>query len=188
MYINAKFSSRIDGPVTVLNVDEERVSFEPRALTFDARGRQKPKRFKLELELLKEIEPSSCEWSFSSVGRISFTLAKKEPGMWSRLLAGRTKPKNMHTWLSRQQLIDAEQRKQDEAAKAAANGNETAKPASPSASPSSPEAGAGKPRGSGKKRSAGKRSSSSSRSSSPPAPAAPGSPTSSAGVSSKEEL
>ena len=44
IYLNVKFSSRIDGPVTVLNVDNEKVSLTNDSLIFEAVGRQKRRR------------------------------------------------------------------------------------------------------------------------------------------------
>ena len=49
IYLNVKFSARIDGPVTVLNVDNEKVEMGNNTLTFEGIGRQKPKTFKLNL-------------------------------------------------------------------------------------------------------------------------------------------
>ena len=40
IYLNVKFSSRIDGPVTVLNVDNEKVTFLNDTLLFEATGRR----------------------------------------------------------------------------------------------------------------------------------------------------
>ena len=107
VYLNVKFSSRIDGPVTVLNVDEEVVTLTNGTLDFSAVGRQKPKTFRLQLNFSREIVPERSFWSFASVGRISFTLAKAENQTWARLLREKAKPKNMHHWFERQQALDA---------------------------------------------------------------------------------
>ena len=95
VYLNVKFSSRIDGPVTVLNVDNERVLLGNDTLLFEAVGRQKPKTFKLNLTFHGAIDAERSSWSFGSVGRMSFTIAKAVNETWPRLLAGKTKPKNM---------------------------------------------------------------------------------------------
>lgn len=115
--LNVKFSSRIDGPVTCLNVDNEQVSFTNETLLFEAVGRQKPKTFRLNLTFHGEIDPERSVWSFASVGRISFTIAKKTNETWPKLLAGKIKPKNMHTWYDRQVALDEEAKKEKEAAK-----------------------------------------------------------------------
>lgn len=108
LYLNVKFSSRIDGPVTVLNVDNENVTLTNDTLEFSAVGRQKPKKFRLNLIFNKEIDPELSQWSFASVGRLSFTLAKKQHETWPRLLRDKKKPKNMHHWYERQVTLDAE--------------------------------------------------------------------------------
>ena len=95
VYLNVKFSSRIDGPVTVLNVDNERVNLGDNTLVFEAVGRQKPKNFKLNLTFHANIVPELSSWSFASVGRMSFTIAKAVNETWPRLLQGKAKPKNM---------------------------------------------------------------------------------------------
>ena len=102
-------AGRIDGPVTVLNVDNENVTLTNESFHFSALGRQKPKTFQLHLQLDRAIVPENSTWAFASVGRISFTLAKAEAGAWPRLLSkNATKPKNMHTWYERQQSLDAQ--------------------------------------------------------------------------------
>ena len=78
VYLNVKYSSRIDGPVTVLNVDNEVVTFTNESFSFEGIGRQKPKKMQLKLSFHKEIDPNRSTWSFGSVGRLSITLAKVE--------------------------------------------------------------------------------------------------------------
>lgn len=122
IYLNVKFSSRIDGPVTVLNVDNEQVTLGNNSLVFEAVGRQKPKKFRLNLTFHGAILADQSTWSFASVGRMSFTLAKAVNETWPRLLEGMAKPKNMYAWYDRQQSLDAEVRqaatKRKEAAEA----------------------------------------------------------------------
>lgn len=143
VYLNVKFSSRIDGPVTVLNVDNEVVSLGNNTLLFKAMGRQKPKTFKLNLTFHGAILPEASSWSFASVGRMSFTLAKVVNETWPRLLEGKAKPKNMHSWYDRQTGLNEEVKKEKEARKSAAGeivsqpaGSST--PADPNAPPSAP--------------------------------------------------
>ena len=114
IFLNVKFSSRIDGPVTCLNVDNEKVVFTNETLFFEGIGRQKPKTFRLNLTFNQEIDPEASTWSFSSVGRMSITIAKKEVGTWPRLLKGKAKPKNMYSWYDRQTALDAEVKKEKE--------------------------------------------------------------------------
>ena len=112
IYLNVKFSSRIDGPVTVLNVDNENVTLTNDTLLFDAIGRQKPKTFRLNLTFNRAIDPERSSWSFASVGRISFTIAKAVPETWPRLLLDKKKPKNMYAWYERQTVLDEEVKKE----------------------------------------------------------------------------
>lgn len=107
VYLNVKYSSRIDGPVTVLNVDNEVVTFTNESFSFEGIGRQKPKKMQLKLSFYKEIDPNRSTWSFGSVGRLSITLAKVETQTWPQLLAKSVaKPKNMHAWYDRQTVLD----------------------------------------------------------------------------------
>jgi hypothetical protein len=56
-----------------------------------------PQLSRLNLTFLGEIDPERSSWTFASVGRMSFTIAKAEHNqtMWGRLLRTKTKPKNM---------------------------------------------------------------------------------------------
>ena len=103
-----KFAARLDAPVTVLNVDNEKVELGNDTLTFEATGRQKPKTFKLNLTFHGAILAERSTWSFASVGRMSFTIAKAVNETWPRLLQGKAKPKNMYSWYERQTALDAE--------------------------------------------------------------------------------
>jgi len=144
VYLNIKFSSRIDGPVTCLNVDNERVEFgnvesvnaSSGKLLFEGTGRQKPKTFRLNLTLHGAIVPENSSWTLGSVGRLLITIAKATPDVWPRLLQSKVKPKNMHVWHDRQQALDAEVKKEKDAAKKARE--EAAKAAQPSTPPPSP--------------------------------------------------
>lgn len=139
LYLNVKFSSRIDGPVTCLNVDNERIEYGNNTLFFEGTGRQKPKLFRLNLTFFGAIDAERSSWSFASVGRISFTIAKVTKESWPRLLEGKAKPKNMHAWYDRQQMLDAEVKKEREAAKAAKEAAAKEPPSSqPAVSPPSP--------------------------------------------------
>ena len=141
VYLNVKFSSRIDGPVTCLNVDNERVEFGNNTVYFEGTGRQKPKLFRLNLTLYGAIEAERSSWTFASVGRISLTLAKAVNETWPRLLETKAKPKNMHAWYDRQQALDADVKKEKEERKKAA----AATPATPPSTPPTPSAPADPP-------------------------------------------
>ena len=140
IYLNVKFSSRIDGPVTVLNVDNERVTLGNDTLIFEAVGRQKPKTFKLNLTFHGAIDAERSSWSFASVGRMSFTIAKAVNQTWPRLLAGKAKPKNMHAWYERQTALDAEVKSEKEARANREEANEAKEdePKAPASMPPTP--------------------------------------------------
>lgn len=145
IYLNVKFSARIDGPVTVLNVDNEHVEMGNNTLLFEGIGRQKPKTFKLNLTFHDAILPEQSTWSFASVGRISFTIAKAKSETWPRLLEGKVKPKNMYTWYERQTALDAEVKKEakekkDEEKKEKAKADAAAGPSAPPPAGDSPPA------------------------------------------------
>lgn len=144
IYLNVKFSSRIDGPVTVLNVDNENVTFTNESVHFEGTGRQKPKKFQLHLPLNKAIDPERSQWSFASVGRISITLAKAEVETWPKLLAkDATKPKNMHAWYERQTVLDEQVKKEAKAKKEAREAEDKKKADEEKAAKEAKEKGSG---------------------------------------------
>jgi len=154
--LNVKFSSRIDGPVTCLNVDNERIVFGNDTIFFEGTGRQKPKLFRLNLTLFGAILPEQSSWSFASVGRISMTIQKAVNETWPRLLQGKKKPKNMHAWYERQTVLDAEVKKEKDERKKAREAQEAAAkedtppstppvPSEPGAPPPPPPEGEGAP-------------------------------------------
>jgi hypothetical protein len=57
VYLNVKFSSRMDGPTTVLNVVNEEVTMTEDTLSFVAVGKDKPKRISLHLTFAQQIDP-----------------------------------------------------------------------------------------------------------------------------------
>jgi len=141
IFLNVKFSSRIDGPVTCLNVDDERIVFGNDTIFFEGTGRQKPKLFRLNLTFYGAILPESSSWSFASVGRISVTIQKAVNETWPRLLQDKKKPKNMHAWYERQTVLDAEVKKEKEERKKAREAEEAAAKADvPPSTPPAPSA------------------------------------------------
>ena len=58
IHLNVKFASRLDAPVTVLNVDNEVVHINETHVSFSGIGRQKPKRYVVHLELFAPIDPN----------------------------------------------------------------------------------------------------------------------------------
>ena len=94
LHLNVKFASRLDSPVTVLNVDNEVVHMNATHLSFSGIGRQKPKRYVLEVEFFSEIDPALSTWSFGSVGTIKFVLRKANKTDWKRLTLGEESVKN----------------------------------------------------------------------------------------------
>ena len=67
LHLNVKFAGRLDAPVTVLNVDNEVVNINATHVSFTGVGRQKPKRYVVDLELFEQIDPARSSWSFGSV-------------------------------------------------------------------------------------------------------------------------
>lgn len=80
-------------------------------LVFQVACRAKKKRFGLSLDLLRDIDPDKSSWSMASVGRATFTLRKKEPGPWARLLRSRQKLPHMHRWWAMAEQHDSALRK-----------------------------------------------------------------------------
>ena len=75
MHLLVKFAMRLDAPVTVLNVDHEQVVINSTHVTFSGIGRQKPKKYVMNVELYGAIVPENSSWSFGSVGTVRFRLA-----------------------------------------------------------------------------------------------------------------
>lgn len=106
--LSVKFSSRIDGPTTVLSVVDERVAITNSSLEFNATGKDKPKRMRLALSFNQSVDAQASSWTMASVGRVSFTLRKAVPGVWPQLLAhGAPRPKNMYVDYERQEALDS---------------------------------------------------------------------------------
>ena len=57
VFLNVKFSSRMDGPTTVLNVVDENVTITRDSLSFSAMGKDKPKRIRLQLTFARDLDP-----------------------------------------------------------------------------------------------------------------------------------
>ncbi len=56
-------------------------------------------KYELDLELFDDIDVDDSKYEFSSVGRLSVTLAKKgRPNRWRRLLKQKEKMPNMQLW------------------------------------------------------------------------------------------
>ena len=71
--------------MTVLNVDNEVVNINETHVFFSGIGRQKPKRYVVDLALFGPILANESTWSFGSVGTIKFVLKKATAGDWSAL-------------------------------------------------------------------------------------------------------
>ena len=70
VHLLVKFAMRLDAPVTVLNVDNEQVVINTTHVTFSGIGRQKPKKYVINVELFGAIVPENSSWSFGSVGTV----------------------------------------------------------------------------------------------------------------------
>lgn len=114
-----KFASRLDAPVTVLNVDNEEVSITENRITFSGIGRQKPKRYVVDIELYAPIDPNASSWSFGSVGTVRFQLQKKVEERWERLSASNETVKNHRVWWEKQEQVERADRLKKEAAETA---------------------------------------------------------------------
>ena len=106
VHLNVKFAGRLDAPVTVLNVDNEVVSITENRVSFSGIGRQKPKRYVVELDLFDKIDANASSWSFGSVGTVRFTLRKATEGSWARLTSGSENVKNHRVWWEKQEQVD----------------------------------------------------------------------------------
>jgi len=112
LYLNVKFSHKMDAPVT-LGCEASAPVFSARAGTparndtgldyveFSAACKAKRKRFVLRLPLSHAVLPEASTWLAASVGRATLTLRKAEDGPWARLLRdGATK--QSRTWWTMQ--------------------------------------------------------------------------------------
>ena len=89
IHLNVKFSHKLDAPAT-LNVESNNVSINLNQLFLEATDKKKI--FKLDLELLRDINSSASTYSMGSVGRMMFSLKKADaPSRWPRLLLSKEK-------------------------------------------------------------------------------------------------
>jgi len=120
VHLSVKFASRLDAPVTVLNVDNEQVTINETHVLFSGIGRQKPKRYVVEIELFEPIQPALSSWAFGSVGTVRFTLRKGNATEWKRLtLAAEGLPFKHRVWWEKQEQVEEEEKKlrEEEAAR-----------------------------------------------------------------------
>lgn len=117
VHLNVKFASRLDAPVTVLNVDNEQVRINATHIYFEGIGRQKPKRYVVDLELYGEIDAEASSWSFGSVGTVRFRLKKATGGDWKRLAKGEPNSKVRVWWEHQEQVQKEDKRLRQEAEK-----------------------------------------------------------------------
>ena len=99
----------------MLNVDNEVVSINETHVSFSGIGRQKPKRYVVDLELFAPIDPNRSTWGFGSVGTVKFVLRKATEGTWARLTASNESVKNHRVWWEKQEQVEKEDRKLREA-------------------------------------------------------------------------
>jgi len=101
VFLNVKFSHKLDAPAT-LNVEANTVMVTDQKLSLEASNGRKS--FVLDLDLFGEVQGGdAAAYSMASVGRMTFTLKKKEGerSKWPRLLATEgKKPGNQHFWYS----------------------------------------------------------------------------------------
>jgi len=114
IFINVKFSHKIDAPAT-LNVEPTKVNLTSHELELQASDGRK--NFNLHLRFFEEIDPDSSSWSLGSVGRMVFTIRKKqeEPSRWKRLLQTDKRLSQMHYWYEMAEEYEDELEKVDSA-------------------------------------------------------------------------
>jgi len=115
IHLNVKFAGRLDAPVTVLNVDNEEVTMNETHVTFSGIGRQKPKRYVIDLELHAAIDTNASSWAFGSVGTVRFVLKKAIEKRWERLTASNESVKNHRVWWEKQEQVQKEDDKKKKA-------------------------------------------------------------------------
>ena len=135
IFLNVKFSHKLDAPATLGCELDSAPSFTSQGLKLFAECKEKRKAFLLDLALFREISPESCSFSITSVGRASITLKKTFNSSWPRLLIGKAKPGNIHVWwamkekyndeLSAWEKTDAAQRAAKPKNQTIPDGNET---------------------------------------------------------------
>jgi hypothetical protein len=128
VFLSVKFSHKLDAPAT-LNVEANTVTVTDQKLSLEASNGRKS--FVLDLDLFGEVQGGdAASFSMASVGRMTFTLKKKEGerSKWPRLLATEgKKPGNQHFWYSQAEQYtdeldeldgeDADEKEEKEAAK-----------------------------------------------------------------------
>jgi len=105
IYLNIKFSHRMDAPSTLdVVVDNCTIGDD----TFDLVAIKPPKKFNLHLDLFGEVVAEESHWSLSSVGKLSASLKKRSKKVWGGLLKGREILKQMHLWYDKQSQFATE--------------------------------------------------------------------------------
>ena len=115
VHLNVKFAGRLDAPVTVLNVDNEVVHINSTHVSFSGIGRQKPKRYVVDISLYGAIDPEHSSWAFGSVGTVRFILRKNVSGAWPRLSSSNETIFKHRVWWEKQEQVAVSDRKAREA-------------------------------------------------------------------------
>jgi len=101
--------------VTVLNVDNEVVHINSTHVSFSGIGRQKPKRYVVDISLYGAIDPEHSSWAFGSVGTVRFILRKNVSGAWPRLSSSNETIFKHRVWWEKQEQVAVSDRKAREA-------------------------------------------------------------------------
>lgn len=84
VFLNVKFAHKLDAPAT-LNVEATKVDIQETSLLLEASNGAKY--FSLAIPLNDEVLPEESSYDYASVGRMTFTLKKKNaPSRWSKLV------------------------------------------------------------------------------------------------------
>eukprot|EP00928_Gymnodinium_smaydae_P089199 TRINITY_DN73197_c0_g1_i1.p1 TRINITY_DN73197_c0_g1~~TRINITY_DN73197_c0_g1_i1.p1 ORF type:complete len:436 (-),score=114.71 TRINITY_DN73197_c0_g1_i1:154-1407(-) len=132
IFLSVKFSHRWTSP-GALKVHDESASVSDCCFNFSASGEhsQLRKRYSLDLNFFKAVDPKRWSWQHASAGRISVEIGKAEVGVWEALLAGKERRGNMATWESMQvkwakDVKEYQARLRDAAKKSGGNGAQNA--------------------------------------------------------------
>jgi len=104
IFLSVKFAHRWSSP-GALQVHDEKISTAACCFNFSAEGEhsQLRKKYNLDFHFFDEVDPEHWHWQFTSAGRMSVEIRKKEAAYWPRLLNAKEKPGSLGVWDSMDQ-------------------------------------------------------------------------------------
>lgn len=111
VYLQVKLAARWSSP-GALSVEGEQVEILAKSVSFSGIGIHSGvrKQYILYLPLKHEVDPLNSKWNWGSLGKLMFTLKKRETGSWEQLLSEEVK-NSISPWWELMETFEEAERK-----------------------------------------------------------------------------